>query len=107
MVVQNYNNVLCKGEKPGCLPRIRIRYVEENGKFGMLNLATFSSLPTAYMYGGRRKNMPTAIIKMLLTASLMRDAQGMDMLAPSYMLVQIPIMLTVMVNTFLLATWWS
>lgn len=41
LLCENYHNVLCKGEKPGCLPRIRIRYVEENGKFGYAEFGDF------------------------------------------------------------------
>lgn len=36
-----YHEALCYGEKPSCMPKIRIRYVEENGKFGYAEFGDF------------------------------------------------------------------
>lgn len=37
----HFHQMLCNGEKPGCLPKIRIRYVEEDGKFGYAEFGDF------------------------------------------------------------------
>jgi len=67
----------------------------------MQSLATFSFLQTICMFEDKKRNMQTATVKTSLTASLMRNAQDRDMLAASSMQVRIPIMLTVMANTYL------
>lgn len=38
---ERYHQALCFGEKPSCMPKIRIRYVEERGIFGYAEFGDF------------------------------------------------------------------
>lgn len=41
LLCNHYHQALCHGERPGCLPKIRIRYVEDKGKFGYAEFGDF------------------------------------------------------------------
>lgn len=41
LLCNHYHQELCKGEKPSYLPKIRVRYVEERGKFGYADFGDF------------------------------------------------------------------
>ena len=38
---EEYHEVICSGERPSCLPRIRVRYVEDRDKFGYAEFGDF------------------------------------------------------------------
>lgn len=37
----HYHQALCHGNRPSCMPKIRIRYVEDKGKFGYAEFGDF------------------------------------------------------------------
>lgn len=41
VLCDNYHDEICKGERPGCMPNIRIRYVEDRDKYGYAEFGDF------------------------------------------------------------------
>lgn len=41
LLCENYHEAICKGERLSCMPRIRIRYVEDRDKFGYAEFGDF------------------------------------------------------------------
>ena len=41
LLCENYHDAICKGERLSCMPRIRIRYVEDRDKFGYAEFGDF------------------------------------------------------------------
>ena len=41
MLCEKYHDEICRGVKPNYLPKIRLRYVEDQGKFGYAEFGDF------------------------------------------------------------------